>query len=439
MKGLYAMKTIIERAYQQLKRGGYIHVLSMNVILQIAGFGSILLIAGFLGPSDLAIVKTTQAYAAVLLVISGAGLTAPVLRYCADLKLSEGEVALVLITSIKLTACTSILVLVCILSLVVFQWDVGRQPGAFYLFYALVLPGVSLTALLFVFLQARQKYSILAKNQTGIKLFSIGAILVGTYGWGLDGFLVATITTTYAGLMLLLRISYKPQAPLVVVELPKEFYRIASFSMAGMLITTCGQSSDYILLDFFDVSRTEVGKYSLATIFYMGAATVTASIQTVITPKFTALIDSPKEFIVYLQDIASKTTAVSIAISAFLLLAAAVLQEVFFGESYKGYLLYLFLLLAKYVIWSIYAVFGAAMLGAGIYRPGIWISCVSTCVCFLTGYPLVQEFGAIGAAGSQILTALLTLILIKWVQQREFEKVFISVVVSNQKEAPPTG
>ena len=433
-RGLYffTIKDRLKSAYQALKNGGYVHVLSMNIILQLVGFGSILLIAGFLGPSDLAIVKTTQAYAAILLVIAGAGLTAPVLRYCADPKLSESELIHVLNTAIKLTTVSSLLVLVFILVLVPVYWNIDEQPGIFYLSYSLVLPGIALTSLLFIFLQARQKYSVLAKNQTGIKLFSITAILIGTYGWGLIGFVIATITTTYAGLVLLLRVSYKRQRSLTVIELPKDFSRMAVFSMTSVFISTLGQSSDFILLDYFDSSLIEVGKYSLATIFYMGAATITASIQTVVTPKFTALLDSPVKFKAYLLKISSKTFLVGISVSVLLLLTASVLEGVYFDESYKGFFTYLFLLLLKYVIWSLYAVLGAAMLGAGIYRPGIWIALVSTSICFLLGYPLVKEFGALGAASAQIVTAFFTLMIIWWVQKREFERLFTALPVTSR-------
>jgi O-antigen/teichoic acid export membrane protein len=100
------------------------------------------------------------------------------------------------------------------------------------------------------------------------------------------------------------------------------------------------------------------------------------------------------------------------------------LQTWFFGEKYVGFLNYLAILMLKYIVWSSYAIVGAAMLGAGIIKSGTWVAVITTLVSFALGYPLCKWWGATGAAVAQVSVSLLSLGLILWVQKLEFHRLF---------------
>lgn len=404
---------------------GYLPIFSMNILLQLLGFGSTVIVAKFLFPAELAMVKTAQAYAAVAVILAGAGITAPVLRFCADPQFNEEAKQAMLRTALFTVAWVSLCLVVTLLAVIVGVLGLEGQPGRVYAVYALLLPALALTGLFYVYLQARQQFGVLAKNQSLIKLASVCLVVWATYAWGLYGLLIMTLLVTYAGLVPLFRLTAvrcgaKPSPG----GLPTDFHHLAFYGMAGMFISAVGQTSDFILMDFIGTDRGDVGRYSLASIFFMGAATLTGSIQAVITPKFTALISNPPQFMEYLRGWIGKMLMLGCSVACVTVFVAWVLQTWFFGERYAGFVDYLAILMLKYIVWSSYAVIGAAMLGAGIVRGGTWVACATAIVSFALGYPLCKWFGATGAAVSQVVVTMLSLGLILWVQKLEFNRLF---------------
>jgi O-antigen/teichoic acid export membrane protein len=414
------MKNICRRVID----GGYGAVFSMNMLLQILGFGSTVMVAKFLMPAELAMVKTAQAYAAVAVILAGAGLTSPILRFCADPLFDNKAQQMMLRKALSIIAIASLGVVSVLLLATAFFWGVTGYPGRVYALYSLVLPALALTGLLYVFLQARQQFAALAKNQSAIKLVSVFLVVISAYKWGLHGFLLATLIVTYIGLIPLFRLTLIPGEGKSSSTLPSGFFHLAFYGMAGTFISTLGQSSDFILMDFVGVDRIEVGRYSLASVFFLGAATLTGSIQAVITPKFTNMLSDPSAFTLYLRSWIKKMIALSLVVACATLGVAWILQIWFFGAKYEGFVDYLSILMIKYVIWSSYAIMGAAMLGAGIIKRVTWIVVITTVISFAIGYPLCMWFGATGAAIAQVLIALLSLCLLMAVQKSEFERVF---------------
>jgi O-antigen/teichoic acid export membrane protein len=412
-------------AFQMLVNRGYVPVFSMNILLQLLGFGSTVMVAKFLLPVELAMVKTAQAYASVAVILAGVGLTAPVLRFCADSQFDEEAQQAMLRTALRTVAWVSMTVVAMILLVVSGILGLDVQSGRVYAIYALLLPAVALTGLLYVYLQARQQFGALAKNQSLIKLASVCLVVWATYAWGLYGLLVMTVVVAYLGLLPLLRLTLvRRRTSTLFMNLPSGFYRLAFYGMAGMFISALGQASDFILMDLVGTERSDVGRYSLASVFFLGAATLTGSIQAVITPRFTTLLSDPPQFMAYLRGWIPKIVMLSLAVACITVATGWILQTWFFGEKYVGFVYYLTILMLKYIVWSSYAVVGAAMLGAGIIKSGTWLAVGTTIVSFALGYPLCKWWGATGAAIAQVGVTALSLGLILWVQKLEFNRLF---------------
>lgn len=409
---------------RRLFDSGHLHVFSANVLLQLLGFGSVLLVAKFLLPDELALIKTAQAYAAVLVIVAGAGLTAPVLLYCADpaydYQVKQAMLKAAVARTCVISAGLIILTLVLIKLLLGFQAPETKVYGI----YALALPALALTSLLFVYLQAGQQFALLAKSQALIKSASIAVVILATYLWGLYGFLIATVLSVYVGLIPLVRHAFPNGIIKGRFALPGDFFTRAAYGMTGTFITMLGQSSDFILMDFTNVDRGDVGRYALASAFLLAAMTLTGSIQSVVTPKFTALREEPAAFLAYLGGWNRKMPLISLFVSILGVSIAWLLERWFFGEQYAGFSTYLAILMVKYVVWSNYAVIGAAMLGAGIIKSGVGVAVLTMLLSFGLGLPLGQWFGATGIAWTQVLVSIAALVAVIWLQRFEFRRLF---------------
>ena len=399
-------------------------VFSMNILLQLLGFGSTVMVAKFLFPEELALVKTAQAYASVAVILAGVGITAPMLHFCADLRFGEEAQKAMLRTALRIITWVSLVLVAMILLIVSGTMGFDEQSGQVFAIYAFVLPALALTGLFYVYLQARQQFGALAKNQSLIKITSVCLVVWAAYVWGLYGLLVMTVLVAYLGLVPLFRLTGVGWRSVPANPLPKGFYPMAFYGMVGTFISALGQISDFILMDFVGVDLGDIGRYSLAAVFFLGAATVTGAIQAVITPKFTALISNPPQFMSYLRSWISKIIILSLMVASIVIFTGWLLQSWFFGESYAGFLNYLAILMLKYITWSSYAIVGAAMLGAGVIRSGTWVAIATTIVSFALGYPLCKWWGAAGAAAAQVAVSLLSLGLILWLQKLEFNRLF---------------
>ena len=80
MSVLHRVGTYLEA----LRARGLPHVMIANIAQQVLGFLGVLVLAKLLPPDEFALVRIAMAYVAVATILGAGGLTAPILRYCAD-------------------------------------------------------------------------------------------------------------------------------------------------------------------------------------------------------------------------------------------------------------------------------------------------------------------------------------------------------------------
>lgn len=394
------------------------HIFSANLLLQLFAFGSTLLVAGMLKPAELGLIRSAQAYATVLVLLCGAGLTAPVLRYCADSNFSDADKKALLGLGLIRTAWFSgfVLLLTLTIDLILFSNQVEVR---IYGTYALILPAMATTSLLFVYFQSRQEFRVLARNQVVIKLISLAAVVAATYWWGVLGFIIVTVLAAYIGLWPLIRFTRPVWRAPVDFAMPKNFYNLAFYSVLGMFLSALGQAADFILLGVTGVNKDDVGRYALASVFCMAAGMFVGAIQSVLTPRFTSLLNDHKLFKHTLYRWTKGTLIASVGVAFVVLAVAWVVERFFLPAHYNGFVSLLSILLIKFVLWASYAVGGAALLGAGVIKRGTWIALVTMILAFSTGYPLMKFAGVWGAAWMQVLVACATFVLVWWILRAE--------------------
>lgn len=387
---------------------GLPHVLIANVAQQALAFISVVLIASFLPPDQFALVRIAVAYTAVATILGAGGLTAPILRYCADISASPQQRRAWLGTALlwlgAISAAVSILAL-----LVIFLSGRRGAEALILSAYAIQVPALAVTSLCLVYLQAEQRFRFLAYSQIIIRCLSLLLTVLGVLFFGLTGFLVATIASVAAGTVPLLLAS-RPSGERLA--LPADFGALARYSLAGMLVSTVGQYADLMLLDWASTDLHLVAVYSLGTIFFFAVSGLAGSVQSVATPHFTGLMRDRTKFIAALR----RWTIGLIAAGALAGIAVCALawglERLLLGPNYAGLGLMVGVLMLRFWIWCSYAIGGAAMLGIGAIRQGTWIAVVTTTTAFLVGLPMVLWIGIWGAALTQIVAALVSAVLV---------------------------
>jgi len=385
-----------------------------NVAQQGVAFVTVLVIARYLAPEEFAMVRLALAYVAIATVLAVGGITAPVLRYCADVALQDEERRSFLGVSIRRVMLISFVVLGAALAWVVW-WSEDPVQAKVYTAYVLQLPGLAVTSLVLVYLQAVQRFKALALYQVAIRLaaliLSVGAVMV----WGLPGFLVAGGLLAYLSCIPLLALARPQWYPQASFQLPKDFSSLALYSVLGTVVTSIGHFADLIILDVTGVPNAAIAVYSLANVFFFAALAVGGAVQSVATPLFTGLMHDPEQFQRRLMRWSVLLALVAIPVALFLVGLAWVVETQFLDSHYAGLSGLLAILMLKFFLWSTYAVGGAALVGVGAIRQGAWIAVLGTITTIAIGLPLCTRYGVLGAAWTQVMVAVMTAILIGWV------------------------
>lgn len=408
------MAGLVTNAVGKFFRNGLPYVMLSNIAQQGVAFATVLVVARYLAPEEFALVRLALAYVAIATVLAAGGITAPVLRYCADLALQDSDRRSLLGMSIRRVVVISLVVLGAALALAVW-WPEDPLQAKVYAAYALQLPGLAVASLVLVYLQAVQRFKVLAFYQVAIRLAALILSVVAVVLWGLPGLLVAAGLVAYFSCVPLLALARPRWRPAASFQVPKDFSSLAFYSVFGTVVTALGQYADLIILDVTGAPKATIAVYSLATVFFFSAMAVGGAVQSVATPMFTGLMREPEQFRRRLLWWSALLSLAAIPISAVLVVLAWVVETRFLGSDYAGLSGLLAILMIKYFLWSTFAVGGAALVGVGAIRQGAWIAMLGTIVTIAIGLPLCVRYGVLGAAWTQVIVTVMTALLVGWV------------------------
>lgn len=400
-----------------LQRRGFFHLLTANFLTQFLGFGTMLLAAKFLAPSELGEVKVLQSYTALFIVLGGLGYNAAVLKRCSE-ALSDVESAQALHLGLHRALLGSLAALVLVIALVAAGWLTASTHLARWLpVYAAIIPFAVTTNILIIYLQARNRIKEMARAQTLIKLESFAAIVTATWLWGFPGFIVATLVAYVVSLLPVLKEIRPAWLLRPPIASPPGFTNLALWSLMANGVAIVGQYTDIFILDHFAEDRSAIGYYSLATIFVLAAVQVTTTVQSIATPEFSHRARDEAWVRRHLAKQQVRLAGLSGVVAAAVYLGALVVVPPVYGPRYHSTLVYLPILLLRFVVWSSYAIIGVALFGLGLVRYNVMAVAVATPLGFVLSYVWLRRFGMVGLAWAQVVTALCTL-CIQLVQAR---------------------
>ncbi len=408
------MSGVIANVVGRFFRHGLPYVMVSNIAQQGVAFVTVLVIARYLAPEEFALVRLALAYVAIATVLAVGGITAPVLRYCADVALQDSHRRSLLGVSALRVVVISFVVLGAALAWVAW-WPEDPLQATVYAAYALQLPGLAVASLVLVYLQAVQRFKALAFYQVAIRLAALVLSVVSVVVWGLTGLLVAVGLVAYLSCVSLLALARPLWRPAAGFCLPKDFSSLAFYSVFGTVVTAIGQYADLIILDVTGAPKAAIAIYSLATVFFFAAMAVGGAVQSVATPMFTGLMHEPEQFRLRLVRWSVSLVIAAIPTAAVLVGLAWVVEMRFLGSDYAGLSALLAILMIKYFLWSTFAVGGAALVGVGAIRQGAWIAVLGTISTIAISLPMCERYGVLGAAWTQVIVTVMTAALIGWV------------------------
>lgn len=418
--------SVIRATFVFLQKKGFFYLLSANFLTQFLGFGTTILVAKFISLTEIGQIRIIQSYAAIFAILAGFGFNTAVIKYCSE-NIPQEQRLRILNYAVRcsfITTCGSFL-LWCFFV----YYDVilpSSHLHSYILIFGLSLPFWVSTNIGMSFLQATKQVKKMAKIQSLIKLLSF-IIIVGSAFWGgLQGFIISTVFAYFIGTIPIFKeigTSFFNTKYLI----PNGIKSMALFSMLGNSVSLLGQYGDIFILNYCYTDKEQIGYYSLATIFLIGAMQITGTIQSIVTPYFSENSKNKEWIYMQLKKNQLRMAILSIIMAIIIYYGCFIFIPFFYGNDYTMTLPYLKLLMVKYVIYSSYSIIGVCLLGLGLVKSNFIVVCTTTPINWGISYFCLQHYEIIGIAYAQIISSSFTFICVIIVAGYSLKRYFAGV------------
>lgn len=389
----------------RLARKGLLELISANFMMQFVGFGLLILLPRLVTEAEIGRIKVLQTYTDLLVIVAGMGMNTAILKLCSERRPDRERLAFLKVALTR-TLLFSVGTIV-LLAVAVKFWEIPADPVVqrWLPIYAAIVPFSALALVAAAYLQARKRIREMARAQVVVRLQSVAVILVATWQFGLPGFIWASLGAFALALWPYARLIGLDFLREKAVQLPASFKDIAGYSVLGNALNTVGKYADIYILGLFALDPTELGYYSLATIFVLPASVVTASIQTIITPYLSEGSDDRKWFWKTLIRSQGQTILAAIAVALCARLLATLTVHFLYDPAYVATLAYLDILLIYFVLRSAYSVAGASHIALGLTKYNFLASAIMAVLALGLTYTALPIAGFEGVAWAKALTA----------------------------------
>ncbi|MDO9154351.1 MAG: oligosaccharide flippase family protein [Paludibacter sp.] len=399
-------KSYFKLLLKEIKRKGFFHLLSANVLIQTVAFASQLFVAGILSPDDIGRIKIIQTFLSVFSVIAGMGFGTSTLKLCSEnrskeegMKLFGSSVFFTLIST------TTIYIIVLILNyFAVFSADalIG------WLIPIGLFPIIS-NSLFMVFIsyfQAVKQIKLLSKITITNKIIAIVAIVLMAYWFGIKGYYIAFNLSFIVMLFVSIRILRKDMSFNFSIITLKSFFSIhwkyARPSMYANLLSELSVYIDIFLISYLIKDMNEIGFYSFALTMTTMLKIFPATVQQITSPFFSGLAHNKPEFI---KTFSRYNQQLYLIVLITLVLAQLIITpftEFFFDAKYNESIHYFRILSIGWSIRQMIQLQSAAIFGLGKIHYNAYISLISLIFNLIVCSISIYYFGLEGAAWASI-------------------------------------
>jgi O-antigen/teichoic acid export membrane protein len=372
------------------------------------------MVAKFLTPLELGQIRTMQSFIMLACILAGFGFNTAVLKLCSENRPVEEKDFL-----FKQNFYYTIMPIAAVLLLIFMLSRTGLLSpdtaiNRWLPLYMLVIPAMTYTSLIMVYLQALKKIQLMAKTQVIIRIIGFLILIVLTYLYGLAGFIFSSVFIGYFALpplIYLIKESFKSTRK-VLNSFKKSFY-YAKWSLAANATGTLGQYMDIFLLNYLIKDRVSFGYYGLSTIFIVGLNLITSTTQDIAAPHFSERSDDKEDFIRVLIKYQKLMILLSVGVSVLAVIVVPKFISAVYGSTYAQAGFFFQILILKYLFRSCSALLVTSMsIGLGKIKYHFISTSISVVLSFTMTYTLIKLYGLTGAAAAQAVVYFIHLIIV---------------------------
>lgn len=382
---------------------GLIHIFSANLLNQLLGFFSTLMVTKILSPHEIGSLKIIQSYILIATTFASLGFPTAIIKFCSEIKVISLR-EYILKYAIKNTCIFALCIY--FFSIVLVKLRIVSDDYIvlmwFPIYVILILPN-SIFYIIFMYLQAIKKFKRIAKIQSCMKLISVFIVVGGAYVGGIEGYVLAIVLTSFITIFPLLRsvkmrFLFRKKEPL-----PSGFIFLSRMGILSAVIGTLGKYIDIFFLDAFIQERDLIGYYAIASTFVMIGTLLVGSIQGFLTPY---LAEKSSDYKAVWRAMIHYQKILSICIMLLcplIYIFVDVLVMFYYGLQYECVLVYLIAMLVQLWLHSSYSIIGCTLTSLNREHYNLTVSSIYLILKIVLSYYFINEYGLIGFIYSQVL------------------------------------
>lgn len=393
-------------------KGAFFTTFVANFATNLLASGSVLILAIFLQESDIADIRTLQAYVIIGITIASLGFTTGILKYCSLSRETVENENLLRKTLVLTLGAALAYALVASTIVRVFPLDTENTQLSALLPIALISVPLGVVIELFRnFLYAKNQFEAAASAQIFVRLWTFVITIGLAYVYGFLGYVIGTVASFLFGVI---RFSKEVSIPLRnrgKTDLPAGFMRFSAFAMLGNLFVIVGSYGDILLLDSMNVERDILGAYALSSALAGGIMVITTSIQTVILPDMIRGTLSPNQLRHTFIRNQCRLAILSVGVALFSMGFVALVFPLVYGDKYALTPMLFAGLCANYVLVSCGTLGGSILIGYGKTSENTLIAGIALFIGFLSGYILISHIGVWGMVWAKLIYGIVFVVL----------------------------
>jgi len=408
----------IKELTDKLWKKGFIHLLSANILTLIFGFASQLFVAWILPAEDIGRIKILQTYIGIFSIAAGLGFSVSVLKLCSENR-PAGEIQFLYKRAIRysIVSVLATYVIIVLLSLAgVISPD--KAINRYMILFSVSLLPLTISSVYMSYLQAKQKIRLYSNIQIMTKLFSIIVIIILTYFYKLEGFIIAIIVGYFLTNLFLnwfIRNRINKGIAQVIMDNPLTLHwKYARYSLGASITDSIGLGIDILLLNYLVSDMTAIGYYSFAITIIGVFRILPATIWTMAAPHFSGKMDDSDNWFATYKKYNRILVVVSLVITVVSALAIPFILRFFLNGKFEQSGIFFILLVIAWGIRNLFVIKASVLFGMGKINLNFYSSFVYLAASAVSIPVLIHFFGVTGAGIGVILSTIIGLISVEF-------------------------
>ncbi|PFQ70705.1 glycosyltransferase [Bacillus cereus] len=415
---------------QKAKKVGFLHLLSANMLLQIAGFGGQIFLTRILSVEEIGQIKVLQSFLGIIILIAGLGINVAILKLCSE-KISDEEKDILFVNGFKFSIVISLFTTVVVILLAFLGlFSENNEINNAMKLYIIQVPFLVMNTFSIFYLQSQKKVHAMSKIQSKTKIMVIVVSTLSAYFFGLYGYVMGIVFSNIVATFLCFSLLKAKLVKLREIKISK-FYILKLLSISGVSFVTnlMGQlviSLNILLLSYMSKSSAEIGYYGIAQLIITSMMIIPNTLNQIMIPYISEQSKNKQKIIELLNSYQKRMRMLMSILFITTYFIVPIFMPIVFGEKYTNSITYFRILLVGMLCWSLYSPKGITLLSIGRIDYNFYTSICTCIINIVLNMVLILKFDVIGAAFATMLTYFVTIFLNNYFFKKAIAKHYLA-------------